>query len=81
MKNKSGEELTHEDVVNMLDDETVSYSVGLGLAGQFPENLRISIKVEKGSYPQAVAWIRDLVYGSKFDIERWVCLLCRLSGG
>ncbi|KAF8922457.1 Metalloenzyme, LuxS/M16 peptidase-like protein [Mucidula mucida] len=67
---QSGEVLTHEEVINKLDDETVSYDVGLGTAGAFGEMLRISIKVEVASYETAVAWLRDLLFGARFDKER-----------
>jgi len=67
----SGQRLTHEEVINQLDDETVSYEVGLGLADSFTETLRVSIRVETGKYETAIAWLRDLVYGSQFDQERW----------
>lgn len=66
----SGELLTHEEVINKLDDETVSYDIGLGNAGAFAETLRISIKVENKAYETAVAWLKDLVYGARFDKDR-----------
>jgi hypothetical protein len=70
MVRQSGEELTHEEVVNRLDKETVQYESNYGVESQFPEYLRISIRVETALYESAVAWLRDLVYGSKFDQER-----------
>jgi hypothetical protein len=70
MIRQSGEELTHEEVVNRLDKETVLYESNYGVGSQFPEYLRISIRVETALYESAVAWLRDLVYGSKFDQER-----------
>lgn len=66
----SGQRLTHEEVINQLDDETVSYEASLGLAGSFTELLRVSIRVESGKYETAISWLRDLVYGSQFDQER-----------
>lgn len=68
----NGEKLTHEEVINRLDDETVSYDVGLGVSGAFAETLRVSIKVETAAYETAVAWLRDLVYGAVFTKERSV---------
>ena len=56
--------------MNRLDNDTVSYDVGLGSNGRYMETLRISIRVEKSQYETAVAWLRDLLYGSKFDKER-----------
>ncbi|CAK5280254.1 unnamed protein product [Mycena citricolor] len=58
---QSGEKLTHENVVNMLDNETVSYEVGLGMSNVFAETLRISIKVELANYAGAVAWLKDIL--------------------
>lgn len=69
---QSGEHLSHEEVINKLDNETVSYESGLGLGDQFCETLRVSFKVETPHYETAVAWLRDLVYGSEFDKERSV---------
>jgi len=67
---QSGERLTHEELVDKLDNETVSYEAAFGMNNQFCEMLRISIKVETALYDIAVAWLRDLVYGSIFDKQR-----------
>lgn len=66
----TGERLSHEEVVNKLDDETVAYGAELGTNNMFEELLRVSIKVEKDRYGTAVLWLRDLFYGSQFDKER-----------
>lgn len=71
---QSGERLSHEDVVNKLDNETVSYEVGLGMSNAFAETFRISIKVETAHYETAIAWLKDLMYGAEFDKERSVFL-------
>ncbi|KAH7883663.1 Metalloenzyme, LuxS/M16 peptidase-like protein [Phlebopus sp. FC_14] len=70
VKRASGEELSHEEVVNELDDQTVSYEAVLGISDQFTESLRVSFKVETERYESTVAWLRDLVWGSVFDKER-----------
>ncbi|KAH8102439.1 Metalloenzyme, LuxS/M16 peptidase-like protein [Cristinia sonorae] len=66
----NGERLTHEEVVNQLDNDTVSYEVSLGVNGAFTEALRITIKVEVNNYESAIAWLKDLVYGSEFAKDR-----------
>lgn len=77
MTRQSGERLTHEEVINKLDNETVSYGASLGIGDQFCETLRVSLKVETPMYETAIAWLRDLVYGGEFDKERRVILdLC-----
>ena len=68
----NGVRLSHEDVVNQLDDDTVSYQVQLGDSGCFENIFCVSIEVEYSAYETAVAWIRDLIYGSEFDKERCV---------
>ena len=68
----SGERLSHEEVVNKLDNDTVSYDVTLGVNGGFNETLRVTIKVETANYEVAIAWLRDLLYGSEFTKDRSV---------
>ena len=53
-----------------MDKDTVSYEVAFGNGGRFTEVLRVAIRVETTQYENAVAWLRDLLYGSKFDKER-----------
>jgi len=71
----NGMRLTYEDVVNQLDNDTVEYGVELGVSGFFEEKLRVSIEVEVAAYETAIAWLRDLIYGSEFDKERCAFLL------
>lgn len=70
IKRQSGERLSHEEVVDQLDEQTVFYNVGLGTSGKFTETLRVTIRVEVAKYELAVAWLRDLLYGSEFTKER-----------
>jgi Zn-dependent M16 (insulinase) family peptidase len=71
----SGATLTHEEVVDQLDRDTVSYDTSLGFGSSFTEMARVSIKVETAQYSKAIAWIWDLLHGSIFDPERWVVLV------
>ncbi|KAF8832423.1 hypothetical protein HHX47_DHR1001921 [Lentinula edodes] len=79
VKRQSGERLSHEEVINKLDDETVSYEVGLGIANSFAETLRITIKVENAAYETAIAWLKDLLYGSEFDKERLAVTIAKVQ--
>ena len=71
VRRQSGVHLSHEEVINRLDDETVSYEIGLGISGSFSDTFRVSIKVEIAQYEKAVAWLKDLVYGAEFNEERF----------
>lgn len=73
VQRQSGIRLSHEEVINQLDNETVSYETGLGISGSFSETFRISIKVETAQYENAIAWLKDLVYGAEFNEERFAC--------
>jgi len=72
VRRQSGERLSHEEVVDQLDEQTVFYEVSLGTSGMFAETLRITIRVEVAKYELAVAWLKDLLYGSEFTKERFV---------
>jgi Zn-dependent M16 (insulinase) family peptidase len=78
----NGIRLTHEDVVNQLYDDTVEcgaqLGVQLGVCDLFSNIFHVHIQVELAGYETAVAWLRDLVYGSEFDKERCVFLLIHL---
>ncbi|KAF8216136.1 Metalloenzyme, LuxS/M16 peptidase-like protein [Mycena galopus ATCC 62051] len=76
---QSGERLTHEDVVNKLDNETVSYEVGLGVSNSFAETFRVSLKVETAHYETAIAWLKDLMYGAEFDKERLQVTIAKIQ--
>ncbi|KAE9411017.1 hypothetical protein BT96DRAFT_952834 [Gymnopus androsaceus JB14] len=68
-----------KQVINKLDDETVSYEIGLGISNSFAESLRVSIKVETAAYETAIAWLKDLVYGSEFDKERLAITIAKIQ--
>ncbi|KAI0931998.1 hypothetical protein AcV7_000767 [Taiwanofungus camphoratus] len=70
VRRSTGEKLSHEQLVNQLDNDTVSYEMGLGVGSAFTETMRVSIKVTTDMYESAIAWLKDLVYGSEFDRER-----------
>ena len=70
VEKESGVRLTHEEVVNQLDNDTVSYEVGLGVSNSFTDTMRVSIKVETPLYETAISWLKDLIYGAQFDKDR-----------
>lgn len=70
VKRASGELLSHEEVINKLDNETVAYEAALGVSDQFTEVLRVTFKVQAERYESTVTWLRDVVWGAIFDKER-----------
>jgi hypothetical protein len=74
MQQWTGRTLSHEEVINSLENDTVSYEASLGLNGYFGELARISLKVEVAQYDTAIAWLSDLIFRSEFDTERYFIL-------
>ncbi len=66
----SNTKLTYEDVIKLLDEDTLEYESALGVSWGFNENLCVDLKVEKENYNKAISWLRDLVWGSEFAVER-----------
>ena len=87
-----GTRISHEDVVKQLEDDTVAYDITLGHGGYFQEMVRCSIKVETSQYATGIAWLRDLLYFSEYDVDRYLTMshersrsmltriLCQVSG-
>src|SRR5258706_7994104 len=65
-----GTRLTHEEVINLLDRETVSYDAIFGVSSSAGELLSVSIKVEVSKYATGISLLRDLIYHSEFAEDR-----------
>lgn len=50
--------------------ETVEYFTDDGAGGTCEDLQRVQIKVERDQYASTIAWLRDLIWGSKFEIDR-----------
>ncbi|MBW0466041.1 hypothetical protein O181_005756 [Austropuccinia psidii MF-1] len=67
IKRKDGTFLSCEQVVRQLDKQTVDYAITPG--SPIAQTLDIHVKVEQSNYAPAIAWLRDLLWGSAFDPE------------
>lgn len=65
---RDGRTLPFEEVVKLLDTETVDYDISFGSG--LSEQIEVSIRVEKDKYTTAISWLRDLLFGSQFDESR-----------
>ena len=63
-----GTKLDFEEVVRQLETETLSYTIDSGRPLQ--EDIAVRMKVTKDKYSVAIGWLRDLIWGSDFSIER-----------
>ena len=64
--------LSHEEVINQLDSDTVSYEANFGVLRCFTDIFRVSIAVEIAHYDTAIAWLKDLIYGADFNRDRYI---------
>ncbi|KAF8527970.1 Metalloenzyme, LuxS/M16 peptidase-like protein [Hysterangium stoloniferum] len=78
-RQSTGQKLTHEEVINELDNETVQYDASLGLDDYFTQIVRISFKVETAKYESAIQWLSDLIYRSEFDRTRLEITIAKIQ--
>ncbi|MBW0482004.1 hypothetical protein O181_021719 [Austropuccinia psidii MF-1] len=65
---KNGLKLSFEEFTRTLNTQTMEYHIDLGLP--ISQTIRVHMKVEKSKYAIAVALLRDLLWGSEFDLDR-----------
>lgn len=70
VKRADGTTMSHEEVVNAINELTVDQHSSFSFRRAFQENLCVSIKVEAERYGEAVAWLRDVLAGAVFTKER-----------
>ncbi|KAH8918957.1 hypothetical protein BT69DRAFT_1285256 [Atractiella rhizophila] len=63
-----GRRLEYEEVITGLDEDTVEYSAHTGWSA-LQELMAVRLKVEKDNYEKGVHWMRDLLWGSEFDLD------------
>ena len=67
---ENGEKLSKEQFVNTIQDETVSYSSGIGLlGGSIPQMSYISVQVEADGFAKGMEWIRRALYLTNITTE------------
>jgi len=67
----------HEDVINELAADTLTNSASLGaddgnrfFCGDFSSLASLNLKVEFDKYMKGVHWLKDLLYGVQFSVDR-----------
>ncbi|KZW02722.1 hypothetical protein EXIGLDRAFT_732962 [Exidia glandulosa HHB12029] len=65
-----GTKLSHEQVIDQLDNDTVLSDASIGAGGSFSQLFVPGFKVEASKYETAVMWLKDLLFNSHFDVER-----------
>ncbi|KAG2207105.1 hypothetical protein INT46_004081 [Mucor plumbeus] len=64
--------VAHDDVVQKLDLDIISYDASLGYQGAFREYIVVTVKVEAKKYSAGVNWLRYLMWNIQFTHDRLV---------
>ncbi|MBW0474952.1 hypothetical protein O181_014667 [Austropuccinia psidii MF-1] len=67
IKRKDGTSLSCDEVARLLDLHTVEYAITPGAPTR--QSLKIHLTVESSKYATAIALLRDLLWGSTFDLK------------
>lgn len=65
-----GRKLGFEDVVKLLDEDTLEYDASLGVGSGFAELIAVEIKVEKEKYAKGFEWLYNLLWRSELAVDR-----------
>ncbi|BEI83257.1 hypothetical protein CcaverHIS002_0311250 [Cutaneotrichosporon cavernicola] len=77
IKRPDGTELNYEEVINQLNDFTVSSGSKFSVRSCFSEAFSVFIKAEKSQYAEAISWLRDVLLYSVFTKERLEVLIAK----
>ena len=67
---RGGKKIEFEEVVTLLEQDTVSYNMNGGGRLSDAEGLVIQFQVEPEKYAAAIEWIRALMFNGVFDVAR-----------
>ncbi|CAO3700145.1 unnamed protein product [Rhizopus microsporus] len=68
----NGVYIEHDEVIQQLDQDLVSYDSSLGYQAMFREYIVINIKVENKKYDIGVRWLKYLLWNIQFTQDRLV---------
>jgi Zn-dependent M16 (insulinase) family peptidase len=77
---ENGVVIDADEVIELLEDDTVSYSANFGIGGQFKQGLYIKVKVLAEDYAKGVNWIFRFLWNLEFDAEKIQILINKKLG-
>jgi Zn-dependent M16 (insulinase) family peptidase len=75
---REGKTVDFEQVIIELERDTVGYHMDGGYSFANPETLVVSFQAELEKYQSAISWLKELTWGSVFDVERLKAITTRL---
>ncbi|KAG0262678.1 hypothetical protein BG011_009899 [Mortierella polycephala] len=74
----TGKETHFEDVVKLLDQDTVSRGCGVGVNGMFRQLALVVLKTERAKYNEGIAWLQRMTWNTRFDADRLKVIATKL---
>ena len=74
----TGEETSFEDVVRMLDNDTISRECGVGVSQSFRQLALVELKTERAKYNEGIAWLQKMTWNTRFDPDRLKVIATKL---
>ncbi|KAF9978178.1 hypothetical protein BGZ73_003559 [Actinomortierella ambigua] len=74
----TGLETSYEDVVKLLDLDTVNRGCFMGLNGSYNQTITAFLKTERSKYAQVISWLHKMTWHTRFDPERLKVITTKL---
>ncbi|KAF9967531.1 hypothetical protein BGZ70_009211 [Mortierella alpina] len=74
----TGKEISFENVVKLLDQDTVSRGCGVGVSGMFRQLALVILKTERAKYREGISWLQRMTWHTRFDADRLKVIATKL---
>ncbi|KAG0267634.1 hypothetical protein DFQ27_008537 [Actinomortierella ambigua] len=74
----TGKEISYEEVVKLLDLDTVDRACFMGLNGSYNQTVTAFLKTERSKYGQVISWLHKMMWHTRFDPERLKVITTKL---
>ncbi|KAI1310239.1 hypothetical protein EDD11_003855 [Mortierella claussenii] len=74
----TGKETHFEQVVKLLDNDTVSKGCGVGVNQLFRELALVVLKTERTKYNEGISWLQRMTWHTRFDADRLKVIATKL---
>jgi Zn-dependent M16 (insulinase) family peptidase len=83
---KNGKLIPYEDVIEQLNNDTVSFSSSIGLGskplfkcGPYSHTISVMLQVEIAKYEKGIEWLRDILYNTVFSVDRLKIISAKMN--
>ncbi|XP_971907.2 uncharacterized protein C05D11.1-like [Tribolium castaneum] len=83
---KNGKLIPYEEVIEQLNNDTVSFSSSIGLGskslfkcGPYSHTISVMLQVEVAKYEKGIEWLRDILYNTVFSVDRLKIIAAKMN--